>query len=69
MVILHPACGPQIGVQIEVHVRLREVKNMFCLRGEIDGTAVWCPLIGSARLREVSVSGGSTIYAFIFVNP
>ena len=26
----------------------------------IAGTAVWCLLIGGVRLREVSVSGGST---------
>ena len=64
-VILGLACRPQMIL----HVRLREVKNRFCLRGEIDGTAVWCPLIRSARLREVSVSGGSTVYVFIFVNP
>ena len=69
MVILDPAYGLQIVVQIEVHARLREVKNRFCLKGEIDGTAVWCPLIRSVRLREVSVSGGSTVYVFIFVNP
>ena len=33
---------------------------MKCLREEIAGTAVWCPLMGRVRLREVSVSGGST---------
>ena len=65
-VILDLACGPQTSV----HVRLGEVKNRFCLRrGEIDGTAVWCPLIRSVRLRDVSVSGGSTACVFIFVNP
>ena len=36
---LDPAYGLQIVVQIGVHARLREVKNWFCLKGEIDGTA------------------------------
>ena len=48
---------------------LRTPSKCLCLRGEIDGTAVWCPLIRSVPLREVSVSGGSTVYVFILVNP
>ena len=39
MVILDPAYELQIVVQIGVHARLREVKNRFCLKGEIDGAA------------------------------
>ena len=35
---------------------------MWCLREEIARTAVWCPLMGSVRLREVSVSGGLTVH-------
>ena len=46
-------CGPQIRVR----VRLREVSvygrlKMQCFREEITGTAVWCPLMGSVRLRR-----------------
>ena len=44
-------------VSVSAYGRLK----MKCLRGEIVGTAVWFPLMGSVRLQEVSGSGGSTV--------
>ena len=43
-------------------VRLWEVKNaVFDRRNRWDHSL--CPLMGGVRLREVSVSGGSTVHA------
>ena len=49
-----------------VRVHLQKVATygrlqMSSFSGEIAGTTVWCLLMGGARLREVSVSGGSTV--------
>ena len=38
---------------------------MNSFSGEIAGTADWCPLMGGVRLREVSVSGGSTVNSLL----
>ena len=49
--------------QICVYVHLAEVPTcgrlkMLCWRGQTVGTAIWCLLMGSVPLQEVSVSGG-----------
>ena len=53
---------PKMGVRVCVRVvfvygRLKMQNS----RREIAGTAVWYPLLGDVRLRELSVSGGSTV--------
>ena len=51
----------RIGVRVRLEgVRLWEVVETEFSKG-MAGTSDWCPLTGSARLREVSTSGGSTV--------
>ena len=52
-----------------VRVRLGEESaygriKMQSFSREIAGTAVWRLLMGGVRLREVSVSGGSTVFTY-----
>ena len=54
-------------LRIGVHVRLWEVSvyrrlSIQSFVKEMAGTSDRCPLTGGARLREVSASGGSTVF-------
>ena len=56
-----------VDLEVGVRVCLREVSaygrlEMSSFSREIAGKTIWCPFMGGVRSREVSVSGGSTVF-------
>ena len=59
-----------VDLEVGVRVCLREVSaygrlEMSSFSREIAGKAIWCPFMGGVRSREVSVSGGSTVFSSV----